>query len=65
MPSLNDPAMCPLFPTFKLAEFLTSGLKGKIKNFTLATNPLRISYKGKEMIFSRFDYLKKIKKNAI
>lgn len=65
MPSLDDPGMCPILPSFKLADFLVSGLKGKIKNFTLATNPMRLSYRGKEIVFSRFDYLKKLKKNTI
>ena len=32
---------------------------------TLATNPCRLSFLGKEIVISRFNYLKKIKQNNL
>lgn len=54
-------------PSFKLADFLVSGIKGpkKIQNVILGTNPMRISFRGKEIVICRYDYFKKIKKNHI
>jgi hypothetical protein len=31
----------------------------------LATNPMRISFRGKELVFARYNYFKKIKKNHL
>jgi hypothetical protein len=62
MPSLNDPGIFKVLPNFKLPDYLLSGLKGKLKKVISATNPMRISFRGKEIVFSRYDYFKKIKK---
>jgi len=56
-------------PGFKMSEYLMEGFKGKgsqkIKNITMATNPMRLSFRGKQIVFSRYDYFKKIKRNHI
>jgi hypothetical protein len=69
MPSLNDAGICKVMPSFKLSEHFASGLKGngpnRLKKVMLATNPMRMSFRGKEMVFCRFDYFKKLRKNHI
>jgi hypothetical protein len=58
-----------MMPSFKLSESLISGMKGngpaRIKKLILGTNPMRLSFRGKEVVFCRYDYLKKLKKNHI
>jgi hypothetical protein len=70
VPSLDDPGQPKLMPCLPLAEFLFAGNRGTnnqkiLKNVTLACNPLRISYYGKEIVISRYNYFKRIKKNHI
>lgn len=69
MPSPNDPGMCKLLPNFPLSEFLVAGMKGngpaRIKKIMLATNPMRMSFRGKEIVISRYNYFKKIKRNHL
>lgn len=69
MPSLSDPGICKVMPSFKLSEYLFSGIKGngpnRLKKVMLATNPMRMSFRGKEIVFCRYDYFKKLKKNHI
>ena len=47
-------------PQNKMAEFFFTSFKGKgqerIKNVHLASNPCRLNYKGKELVFSRYNF---------
>lgn len=56
-------------PCFKLAEYFLTNFKGngpqRIKYLTLATNPFRISYYGKEIVISKYNFFKKLKKNHL
>ena len=58
-------------PCLPLADFFFTGGKGGtstnrvLRNVTLATNPLRISFYGKEVVISRYNYFKKLKKNHL
>jgi hypothetical protein len=67
MPSMDDPGIMKIFPNFKLSDYLTNGMKGigpnRIKKVMLATNPMRISFRGKEIVFCRYNYFKKLKRN--
>jgi hypothetical protein len=69
MPSLEDPGIIKVMPSFKLSDCLFSGMKGngpgRIKKVIQGTNPMRMSFKGKEIVFCRYDYLKKLKKNHL
>jgi hypothetical protein len=69
MASSNDVGVCNIFPNFKLSDYLIEGFKGKginrIKKIMLASNPMRISFKGKEMVFCRYNYFKKLKRNHL
>ena len=69
MPSLSDPGVCQIMPSFKLSDYFLQGFKGtganRVKKTMLATNPMRISFRGKELVFARYNYFKKIKKNHL
>lgn len=73
MPSLEDPGQTKLMPCLPLADFFFSGAKSGnlnansrvLKNVTLATNPFRISFYGKEIVVARYNYFKKLKKNHL
>jgi thiamine pyrophosphokinase len=57
-------------PCLPLSDFLFSGARGTglnkiLKNVTLASNPFRISYYGKEIVITRYNYFKKLKKNHL
>lgn len=54
-------------PSFKMSDYLISGIKGhgKIQNITMGTNPMRLSFRGKEIVFSRYDYFKRVKRAMI
>jgi DNA polymerase alpha/epsilon subunit B len=70
VPSLEDPGQTKLMPCLPLSDYLFSGARGTatskvLKNFNLASNPLRISYYGKEIVISRFNFYKKMKKNHL
>ena len=69
MPSTSDPGIMSILPTFKLSDFFLQGFKGngpsRIKKIMLATNPMRMSFRGKQIVFSRYNYFKKIKKQHL
>jgi hypothetical protein len=69
MPSVNDPGQTKLMPCLKLSEFFIQTFKGngpqRVKNITLATNPFRMSVWGKEVVFSKYSYFKKFKRNHL
>ncbi len=71
IPSLDDPGQTKLMPCMPLSDFFFTGTRGAtgtnkiLRNVTLASNPVRISFYGKEIVISRFNYFKKLKKNHI
>jgi hypothetical protein len=58
-------------PCLPLSDFFfTSNRNGPgtnriLKNITLASNPFRISFYGKEIVIARYNYFKKLKKNHL
>ena len=67
VPALDDPGQINLIPQLPLNQTLVTGfigtLQGKIKKVTLGTNPLRVSFNGKEVVLSRFNLFQKLKQN--
>jgi len=66
VPSNEDPGQMRVFPNIALSDYLFRGFRGthvatSIKKVTLANNPLRVSFLGKEIAICRYDYLKKVK----
>ena len=57
-----------VMPGFQMSNFFLEAFKGKtnrIKKVVSATNPMRMSFRGKQMVFCRFNYFKKIKRNHL
>lgn len=56
-------------PMPALSDFLFKDFIGKrpdvIKNVQFGTNPSRLSYKGKEILLTRYNYLEQLKKNHL
>ena len=56
-------------PCLQFQEFFLSSFKGngpqRIKNISVATNPLRLSYYGKEIVIARYNFFKKLKRNQL
>jgi len=66
VPALDDPGQLRIFPCLPLSEYLFESLEqARFHKFTLATNPCRLSFLGKEIVICRFNYLKKIKQNQL
>lgn len=68
MPSSTDTGIMQVLPSFKLSDFFIDAFRGKtqrIKKVVAASNPMKISFRGKEMVFCRYNYFRKIKKNHI
>lgn len=65
IPALDDPGQLHLMPQMPLPSHILSGFignhQGKIKKVTLGTNPLRISFNGKEVVIARYNFLQKLK----
>jgi hypothetical protein len=51
MPSPSDAGVTKLMPGFKMSEYLLEGFRGKggqrIKKIMMASNPMKLSFKGK------------------
>jgi hypothetical protein len=68
---MNDPGQMKMMPGLTLSEHLFAGFKGagpkssRITNVTLASNPFRISYCGKQIVLSRFNYFENLKYNHL
>jgi len=67
VPSLDDLGQLSIMPQPPLNESLLSGfigtLQGRIKKVSLGTNPLRLSFNGKEVVINRYNLFSKLKQN--
>ena len=66
VPALDDPGQIRMFPAMPYADYLIAPLvQAKFRSVRSVPNPTRISFLGKEIVISRFNYLKKIKQNHL
>jgi len=65
MPAPEDPGVTHLFPRKPIPECLLEPLKKKVKTIINTTNPTRISFYGKELIFSRCNLLQNFKRLSV
>ena len=63
MPALDDPGQIKLFPQMQHAGDMFSAVLKHFKKVTLACNPVRISFLGKEIVICRFNFLRRLKQN--
>ena len=62
MPALDDPGQIKIFPCMPFGDYLFAPMEqAQFKKVTLAPNPLRINFLGKEIVICRYNFLKKIK----
>ncbi|KAA0202584.1 hypothetical protein HAZT_HAZT008964, partial [Hyalella azteca] len=65
VPGPTDPGPCSVYPRPALPKFLTEGLRQKVPNVELMTNPCRILYCTQEMVVFREDVMTKICRNCV
>lgn len=71
VPSIDDPGQMKMMPGLQLSDYLFQGFKGsgpqtnRIQNVALASNPMRICFHGKQIVISRYNYLKRMKQNHL
>lgn len=65
IPGPNDPGSDMMAPQFALPDFILDNSKLKKDHTILGTNPCRLSFYGKEIVISRYEYYTKFKKNAL
>lgn len=66
VPSIEDAGQIKALPAIPFSESIFSGLKtgpNRIKKLTLANNPCRISFLGKEIVICRYNYTTRLKQN--
>jgi len=65
IPSMNDVGLGSILPRPPLPQYFTNGLRSKVKNVHLASNPCRLRYFSKEIVLGRIDVLSKLRRNCI
>ncbi len=65
VPGQNDPGIGSILPRSKIPDFFTGGLRSKVKNVHMASNPCRLRYFSKEFVLGRIDVLTKLRRNSI
>lgn len=65
IPGPNDPGMADILPRPPLPKYFTSALRSKLSHVHFATNPCRVRYLSKELVFSRQDIVHKLRRNCI
>jgi DNA polymerase epsilon subunit 2 len=65
VPSQNDPGLGSILPRPPIPNFFTSGLRSKVNNIHLASNPCRLRYFSKELVIGRVNVLSQLRRNCI
>ena len=65
VPSQNDPGLGSILPRPPIPNFFTSGLRSKVNNVHLASNPCRLRYFSKELVIGRLNVLSQLRRNCI
>jgi DNA polymerase epsilon subunit 2 len=65
VPGPNDPGVADILPRPPLPKYVTSALRSKLSHAHFATNPCRMRYFSKELVFSRQDIVHKLRRQCI
>jgi len=65
VPGPRDPGMGLVLPRPPLPNYCTQGLRSKLQHVKFASNPCRIRYFSKELVFFRQDTLQTLRRNCI
>lgn len=65
IPGPNDPGAGGVLPRGPIPNFFASELKKRVRHVTLASNPCRIRYFSKELVFFRDDLVGKMRRHCL
>jgi len=65
VPGPNDPGITGVLPRGPIPNYFTSALRSKVKNVTLASNPCRMRFFTKEIVFFRDNLVSKMRRNCL
>ncbi|RKP37233.1 DNA polymerase alpha/epsilon subunit B-domain-containing protein, partial [Dimargaris cristalligena] len=65
IPGPNDPWSSDLLPRPAIPDFFTSSLRSKLSRCVFASNPCRIKYCNRELVFARQDIMNKLRRNCV
>lgn len=65
VPGPNDPGVTGVLPRAPIPNFFTSALRSRVRHVTLASNPCRIRYFSKELVFFRDDLVGKMRRHCL
>ena len=65
VPGPNDPGVHGVLPRGPIPNFFTSALRSRVRHVTLASNPCRIRYFSKELVFFRDDLVGKMRRHCL
>eukprot|EP00986_Skeletonema_menzelii_P013832 scaffold8470_cov118-Skeletonema_menzelii.AAC.6 len=65
IPGPNDPGITGVLPRGPIPNYFTSALRSKVKNVMLASNPCRMRFFTKEIVFFRDNLVSKMRRNCL
>ncbi len=65
IPGPNDPGITGVLPRGPLPNYFTSALRSKVRNVMLASNPCRMRFFTKEIVFFRDNLVSKMRRNCL
>lgn len=65
VPGPNDPGMADVLPRPPIPQYFTGALRSKVPHALFSTNPCRIRYFTKELVFFRQDLVHMLRRNCI
>lgn len=65
VPGPQDPGITGVLPRSPLPKYFTSTLRSKVKHAIFASNPCRMRYFSKELVFYRDDLVRKLRRHCL
>eukprot|EP00985_Skeletonema_marinoi_P005683 scaffold2468_cov133-Skeletonema_marinoi.AAC.5 len=65
IPGPNDPGITGVLPRGPIPNYFTAALRSKVKNVMLASNPCRMRFFTKEIVFFRDNLVSKMRRNCL
>jgi DNA polymerase alpha/epsilon subunit B. len=65
VPGQNDPGIGVIMPRPQIPDYFTGGLRSKVKNVHLASNPCRLRFFSQEFVICRLDVLSKLRRECL
>ena len=65
VPGPNDPCITGVLPRGPIPNFFTSALRSKVKHAIFASNPCRMRFFTKEIVFFRDDLVRKMRRHSL